>query len=603
MRQRMDRTGETCWTCRLRRKRCNGNRPVCSSCATLQITCYNGPERPQWMNGGAEQKAMTEKIKEQIKTSAGFRREPRATTSSPFVVSLQQDYDTQPGGETFDTVTPDPPLDASQRHVAAEATVVVSQSREPAVCIGSALDSTQKQVRNSNLSDLSMSDGWELDYAAIYFDFVFPFLFPFYHPPLVGTGRGWLLTFIRQSDAVFHSILSLSSYFLTVGLEDVFPGEDRFCKWTVWEQTLQQAKLSFEMIDKELREVGQQATQPGLARMARLMESIIQLLIFESFLSKSAEWDTHLRPAITLFRDILDKQSTPSGPHLFHALRAMSWPSRVPGSVQRLLWNTDQAAFRFFTAILIYIDIVASTSVGRAPLLKDCHAVTLSFVQGHDASGAIDLSSVIGCQNWVMLAIGDISTLYSRKKGMAVEGCLSVIELVDSAKPIFQTLTDGLAASEVASSGLVRGGRLNWLQSSYYSSESIDSDTPRTITRIWAHAALLYLHVTVSGNQAANHEIRRNISYILCLLREIKSGAQLRSLAWPICVAGCLALATEEDHFRSLLLKFGDRQAWNTLSEAGAIMEASWKSRGSTACDTRDLVEYFHLLERPVLLI
>ncbi|KAH7232408.1 fungal-specific transcription factor domain-containing protein [Fusarium redolens] len=442
------KAAETCWTCRLRRKKCNRARPICGICATLGITCYNGPEKSGWMDGAAEQKAMAETMKCQIKK----RSETRGMLSDPFVVTLQQDY--QIGADTTDTT--DPSAANSQPLVPSINTPIPSTAVAPASITASVLDLTQERTcERFNPSDPSSSKNWELDYIMIYLDYVFPLLFPFYRPPLVGTGRAWLLTFIRQNGAVFHSILSLSTYFLTIELKNVVPGKHSFCKWTVWEQTLKQADLSFQMIHKELDEVSQRGTQQGLIEKARLMESIIQLLMFESFLGKSTNWELHLKPAITLFKDIIGESPEQS---LSSVLHAMAWPSRVTGFIGRPLWNTDQAAFRFFTAVLVYVDIVASTSVGWEPFLKDYHTHLVTSDNAHDVS------------------------------------------------------------------------------------------------------------------------------------------------AWPICVAGCLALADDEQRFRKNLANISDQQSLNLFREAGEIMEAVWENKDKAGHKTWDLEDCLQILGRQVSL-
>lgn len=52
-----------CWTCKLRRKKCNRNSPVCDACAALQITCYHDQAKPEWMDGASRQEAMAEWLK------------------------------------------------------------------------------------------------------------------------------------------------------------------------------------------------------------------------------------------------------------------------------------------------------------------------------------------------------------------------------------------------------------------------------------------------------------------------------------------------------------------------------------------------------------
>lgn len=59
-----------CWTCRVRRKKCAENRPICDTCQALQITCYYEEEKPPWMDGAVRQTNMMEEIKAQVKRSA-----------------------------------------------------------------------------------------------------------------------------------------------------------------------------------------------------------------------------------------------------------------------------------------------------------------------------------------------------------------------------------------------------------------------------------------------------------------------------------------------------------------------------------------------------
>ncbi len=61
------RSKQGCWTCRLRRKKCDERQPVCSTCELLKITCYGYGTKPDWMDGGPKEKAMIEQIKQIVK--------------------------------------------------------------------------------------------------------------------------------------------------------------------------------------------------------------------------------------------------------------------------------------------------------------------------------------------------------------------------------------------------------------------------------------------------------------------------------------------------------------------------------------------------------
>ncbi|KAK0125625.1 hypothetical protein ONS96_009461 [Cadophora gregata f. sp. sojae] len=65
-----------CWTCRLRRKKCDEKQPICGVFSTLLIghACYYGEEKPEWMDGGLKQEEMSRKLKREIKENAQRRR-------------------------------------------------------------------------------------------------------------------------------------------------------------------------------------------------------------------------------------------------------------------------------------------------------------------------------------------------------------------------------------------------------------------------------------------------------------------------------------------------------------------------------------------------
>lgn len=76
---RLLRNKEGCWTCRLRRKKCDGTRPECSTCTSLAIPCYGFGPRPDWMDHGEKEKAVATSLKQVVKHSS--RR--KASTRMP----------------------------------------------------------------------------------------------------------------------------------------------------------------------------------------------------------------------------------------------------------------------------------------------------------------------------------------------------------------------------------------------------------------------------------------------------------------------------------------------------------------------------------------
>jgi hypothetical protein len=69
------RSKHGCWTCKLRRKKCDETRPHCSTCESLFITCYGFGPRPEWMDNGDKEKAVRHSLKETVK-STSRRKDP-----------------------------------------------------------------------------------------------------------------------------------------------------------------------------------------------------------------------------------------------------------------------------------------------------------------------------------------------------------------------------------------------------------------------------------------------------------------------------------------------------------------------------------------------
>ncbi len=74
---RWRRSYRGCWTCRLRRKKCDEGLPVCAGCASLDIDCQYGDQKPRWMDGGERQKQKAQEITAEIRRKARVRRDQR----------------------------------------------------------------------------------------------------------------------------------------------------------------------------------------------------------------------------------------------------------------------------------------------------------------------------------------------------------------------------------------------------------------------------------------------------------------------------------------------------------------------------------------------
>lgn len=67
-----------CWTCRVRKRKCDEKVPICSACESLELQCHGYGEQPIWMDRGSKQKAEAIKIKQMV---AEVRRRRRRRES------------------------------------------------------------------------------------------------------------------------------------------------------------------------------------------------------------------------------------------------------------------------------------------------------------------------------------------------------------------------------------------------------------------------------------------------------------------------------------------------------------------------------------------
>ncbi|ETI25725.1 hypothetical protein G647_02499 [Cladophialophora carrionii CBS 160.54] len=493
---------------------------------------------------------------------------------------------------------------------------------------------------DDHLPMLARGRDFELDFLMKYMDHVFPHQFPFYRPGLHETGRSWILALVRRSRVAFHSAMSLSAYFFTFTLIDAYPGQHDSCKSQLWAKVGSQTDMCFEMIQRDIRGLRHRGFRATLVEKARVMESIVQVLIFEVTLGRSANWNLHLTPALALFDDIWTSTGTASiadgerpESKLLAVLDAMALSLQFGlerehgGRGGGYVWSPEQAGFRFFTGLLVFIDIVASTALERPPWLSERHAHLLAD-RDHGVpvfgSVTVQLSGLVGCQNWVLLAVSRTTLLDVWKKEMKRTASLSMVELVDRASHIARVLKDGISRldrqrqrqrQQQQVPGTRNDNPLDYR--SYFDGHGHGRDqdqdqdrlpTSQTSstrsTEIWAHAAHIYLAVVVSGWQPSNPEIRASVSRVLELLRTADRSTHVRTLAWPLCVAGCLSEAgIHEEQFRDLFADMDELSMVGALGEARKVMEKVWEHRETLDHETWDLAACFRILGAPVLLV
>ena len=68
------RSHHGCWSCRLRKKKCDERHPICTECMCVGLECHGFGEKPEWMDRGARQKAQAAKMKQKVAQVTKSRR-------------------------------------------------------------------------------------------------------------------------------------------------------------------------------------------------------------------------------------------------------------------------------------------------------------------------------------------------------------------------------------------------------------------------------------------------------------------------------------------------------------------------------------------------
>src|SRR6478735_4937652 len=97
--------------------------------------------------------------------------------------------------------------------------------------------------------------------------------------------------------------------------------------------------------------------------------------------------------------------------------------------------HQSQADFNFLVAEALWHDILACATTGRVPRIP--------YQQWLEGS-SLEMADLMGCYNWVMIAIGDLAHLQAWKKDMKQQGRLSVPELARRGQRIEKRLQDGI---------------------------------------------------------------------------------------------------------------------------------------------------------------
>ncbi|RMZ84646.1 hypothetical protein DV737_g1234, partial [Chaetothyriales sp. CBS 132003] len=363
---------------------------------------------------------------------------------------------------------------------------------------------TAEGTRNSNSvfgpKTLSYRDAELLMH---YLDHVFPRQFRFHTEDINRRGgRGWLLWLLTQTGPLYHAALSLSALH-----QFILYSHEHGHKYTELNEYHTNALRDLRVF-LQLNNQGSEGTDARSGQI-EVLACGVSLISFELYRGGVSDWQPHLSALASIVTAL------EHDPSIACTKRLPETPSKPTQESPQESPKMEDSAIPFLVAVVLWFDLVSCASIGTAPRLP---YKALIWNQG------IDLERIMGCQNWVMTAIGDSAALNAWKKHAQHTGTLDVGDLVARSQVIEHQLEQGLATLESSHPLEVTNGPPH--------SHAV-STISRRVTRVFASAALVQLHTFVSGSFPNHPKVRSSVDRTISALEQIADAQDVRGLIWP----------------------------------------------------------------------
>ncbi|KAF8896476.1 fungal-specific transcription factor domain-containing protein [Infundibulicybe gibba] len=597
-----------CWTCRLRRKKCDEQRQgdSCKTCLRLTIECLGwGPKRPEWMRDKQAVETYKASIKAQLTRAGLIRGQPRSSLlhPAPGTSSRPPPYhrSSAPGAETSSLLGLEGDyrrFDASHRH-----------SMLPALPGASSPSFHQLPAASYSDSNLNMLDSF----------------FPFGPevPPLLSTttamtaeplefnfaqlGRtqpGEFEFDLRPpSPAVFHPLSGQNSiqgdhvmyYFEHVRkVQYIFAG-NTFTNVTyslivqeprgaVTNAVCALASLHFTRMRVAQ---GLEAPDPNPEHSNATYfhdEAYFQLATAKQLRGGYSEGDAIAALHLLSFSQ-LSGGATDWKPAFAVACDWLAQTGLPTDENPKLVFHNMSATGQLAAKAILWFDIFSTLSLMRAPRYT-------GLFQGLSPRGfwtpgngldvqPLRMDSLTGCPDEAMLALAEVSALAHWKASELRRRSLSVRELIRRGDDIEQRLRQNNSnpPSPV-------GGDQTPLHPNLQTTALMDTavipfpseDTRQIVGNIFRESVVLYLYTVLNDSNPSVPEIGSSVDVVVQLLNQLQPSEVDRTLLFPICLAGSMTNdLTRREYLKRRLLMLDE--SIGNVRQTRLTMEAVWQKR------------------------
>ncbi|KIJ66898.1 hypothetical protein HYDPIDRAFT_108850 [Hydnomerulius pinastri MD-312] len=612
-----------CYTCRIRRKKCDEQmnpEGSCSTCVRLRLQCLGfGAKRPEWLRENRNVLDLREKIKTflaaqgMIKGHSGSG--PRSSEQEPQILSLSSEYAspsnspqtptlsissssedrhsaTYPlrGGHYSDShdrlpvmqeLSPDSPLERSGYPevllppVPYSATPVInsldSWPSNHSLALQRPHTSDFSRWYNTSLPDVEdyssdVSSGYLMAQPISQYN-----IWPFQLSPRQTASLRWYMDHVLRMQYL-HANESLDTIIWDL-IHKSDTARDAACLLSdLHRKSTQRGNGAFPQAGPEDADVlsRMQMTFPFKAPLTE-GDALAGLCIVSYFLFSGGkgQWQTFLDSACKFSLSILNDPA---------------WGG--PRSV--LLRCTE--SLRFIIKTSMWFDVLASATLVRKPkfldVIKDLYGPQTAFFE-HEPDIPMEeysMMTVMGCENHIVLALAEIANLAHWKDQHSRAGNLSVPELVKRGHKIEEILKKPSAS---------------------HFDITMDSAKKRAKTRrltseVFRASAHVYLHSVISGDFPQCPEIIEAVNETVKCLKAAEEGqtgrSVVRSVVFSICICGCLT--EDRNHQQYFLTRLQEQQhdPFGNCPQVLLLIQEVWRRRSRESVDWREVMREAEML-------
>ncbi|KAJ5579721.1 C6 finger domain transcription factor nosA [Penicillium hispanicum] len=578
------RSRSGCFTCRLRRKKCDEAHPACGACVNLSVRCEY--KRPVWWGNTEQRKAQKERIKNKIKqtksierssTHADIYRNRHQSLSSPTSVSPVYDFNRPMFAESQDVFSshlPTPGLGTAPYGPYAPSSYEIDVRTERQTFINDvpmrhdSSTSTFSTFAPPQLSAPLPTIGGEDWFGEEYFNQASNVQArnPGLIDPTVDQSHLWLQSNIPVSDLD----RPLLDHFIHNVLRQIFPVLEAHQRGHLRAQAILRALevnkcylhcclsvaaihlkttegLAGEQIDHEIMRHRYEAISQLCQALGEdvnhgeILDATLAMIFFHCSVGPSDDY-------------------LPDIPWFDHFQAASSLVNRLGLPSQSLESVNGYMVPSFSMGLTSWIDILGSTMVGKTPQFAH------TYRSKHLSGTSTGLRELMGCDDRIMYLISEIACLDSLKN----EGRIDDFTVCSHV----QALGRQLEYTEPADPTL---------ENPY--SPSTRSIRPEALTKTMSYmfrtAARIYLCSLVPGFDRSQPTIVNLTSAVTNALQFIPAGPNGfdRSLVWPILMVGVFTAPSSQ--FRVVLAEraafLGDHADLGSFGRMYRLLQEVWR--------------------------